>query len=61
MIMREAKITHTDLKPDNVLLVVNDFENTPDGLMMPIDTSIKLVDFGLATYHDEVHADLVNI
>ena len=45
-VLREANITHTDLKPDNVLLVENDFDTTPEGLMFPFNTQIKLTDFG---------------
>mmetsp|Transcript_24159 Transcript_24159/g.36540 ORF Transcript_24159/g.36540 Transcript_24159/m.36540 type:complete len:553 (-) Transcript_24159:7-1665(-) len=47
-------IVHTDLKPENLLLV-------PTGRYSPNDTRIKLIDFGSAIYDNDPHkASIIN-
>lgn len=63
--MHDHKVTHTDLKPENVLFVTNDWytENVPN-VKKPVrrmrDTRVKLIDFGSATFEWEHHSSVVS-
>ncbi|NWI31579.1 CLK1 kinase, partial [Sula dactylatra] len=59
------KLTHTDLKPENIVFVTSDYveEYNPrlkcdERTLKNLD--IKVVDFGSATYDDEYHSTLVS-
>lgn len=45
--MKDLRIIHTDLKPDNIMLA-----NTED-------MTIKIIDFGLARCHSEVKTGMI--
>jgi len=58
------KLIHTDLKPENVLLVKSDHKIiTKDGVKdhrIPISNEIRLIDFGGATFEHEHHSKIIN-
>jgi hypothetical protein len=67
--MHDNRVTHTDLKPENVLFVTNDWsveEATwcPNGKRRTVrrmrDTRVKLIDFGSATFEWEHHSSVVS-
>ena len=63
--MHDNRVTHTDLKPENVLFVTNDwFVEHMAGVKKPVrrmrDTRIKLIDFGSATFDWEHHSSVVS-
>ncbi|XP_044007859.1 dual specificity protein kinase CLK2 isoform X3 [Aphidius gifuensis] len=68
--LHDNKLTHTDLKPENVLFVDSEFEVTYNAkkyfLFKRRDvrrvkrTDIKLIDFGSATFHYEHHSTIVS-
>jgi Serine/threonine protein kinase len=57
-------LIHTDLKPENILLKSNKERQyrLPDGSdqQVPASTSIKLIDFGGATYDHEKKSTIIN-
>jgi len=53
------KLIHTDLKPENVLLL-NHREKMYHGYKIPESTKIKIIDFGGATYDHERKSSIVN-
>merc|ERR1712217_132900 len=54
------KLTHTDLKPENVLLC-DEVRDTADGKGWVVtSTHTKMIDFGGVTYEDEYHASMIN-
>ena len=53
------KKIHTDLKPENVLLI-SGREVHHNGYCVPECTRIKLIDFGAATYDNEKKSSVVN-
>ncbi|XP_070534023.1 dual specificity protein kinase CLK2-like [Ptychodera flava] len=63
--LHSNKLTHTDLKPENVLFVNSDFdvkynpEKKIDERKIR-DTSIRLIDFGSATFDWEHHSTIVS-
>jgi dual-specificity kinase len=64
--IHKIRLTHTDLKPENVLLVDSDSPTTewPRGngelVKRPSCTKIRLIDFGGATFSHEHHTSLIN-
>ncbi|EPY54195.1 CMGC/CLK protein kinase Lkh1 [Schizosaccharomyces cryophilus OY26] len=63
--LHEIGLVHTDLKPENVLLVSNASKN----IRLPYrnysqkllnNTEIRLIDFGSATFEDEYHSSVVS-
>lgn len=64
--MHNNRLTHTDLKPENVLFVSNDWylESSPRSNKKTVrrmkDTKIKLIDFGSATFDWEHHSSVVS-
>ncbi|WBW72188.1 dual specificity protein kinase Lkh1 [Schizosaccharomyces osmophilus] len=63
--LHEIGLVHTDLKPENVLLVSNASKN----VRLPYrnysqkilnNTEIRLIDFGSATFEDEYHSSVVS-
>ncbi|XP_064653146.1 dual specificity protein kinase CLK2-like isoform X2 [Lineus longissimus] len=63
--LHEMHLTHTDLKPENILFVKSDADATynakkkKDDLRVR-DTSIRLIDFGSATFDHEHHSTIVS-
>ncbi|XP_071596365.1 dual specificity protein kinase CLK1-like [Heliangelus exortis] len=58
-------LTHTDLKPDNILLVNSEYTEEYNASLKqverrPKDPSVKVADFGNATRDDEPHCPLVS-
>ncbi|CCO28951.1 dual-specificity kinase [Rhizoctonia solani AG-1 IB] len=66
--LHDLQLIHTDLKPENILLVDSSYDSRP----MPAglgrrgqsrhilrNTSIRLIDFGSATFSDEYHSTVV--
>ncbi|XP_055766139.1 dual specificity protein kinase CLK2-like [Salvelinus fontinalis] len=59
------KLTHTDLKPENILFVNSDYTKTynpekkRDERKME-DTTVRLVDFGSATFDHEHHSTIIS-
>jgi len=62
--LHDNKLTHTDLKPENILFVNSDYETTYNQRGKPVkqvrDSSIRLIDFGSATFDDEHHSTVVS-
>ncbi|KAM6968285.1 dual specificity protein kinase CLK2b [Aplochiton taeniatus] len=63
--LHDNKLTHTDLKPENILFVSSDYtviynaEKRCDERKVK-DTTVRLVDFGSATFDDEHHSAVVS-
>jgi dual-specificity kinase len=69
-------LIHTDLKPENILLVNNRYQTFTYNRTIPsssatvarqarqrkvlLDTEIRLIDFGSATFDDEYHSSVVS-
>lgn len=67
--MRDIRLVHTDLKPENVLLrVEGDFSKVHaptmrrDGKrsLAPLSTEVRVIDFGGATFEDAHHSRIIN-
>ncbi|NXC19819.1 CLK1 kinase, partial [Corythaeola cristata] len=59
------KLTHTDLKPENIVFVTSDYVEEYNPKLKCEERTlknpdIKVVDFGSATYDDEYHSTLVS-
>ena len=69
-------LVHTDLKPENILLVNSGYQTFTYGQTIPsssqttsrssetrrvlLDSEIRLIDFGSATFDDEYHSSVVS-
>jgi dual-specificity kinase len=69
-------LIHTDLKPENILLVNNGYQTYQYNRVIPssstttqrqgrtrrvlLDTDIRLIDFGSATFDEEYHSSVVS-
>ncbi|KAJ1609170.1 serine/threonine kinase-1 [Cryptosporidium canis] len=64
--LRRIKLTHTDLKLENILLTDNNYiwVNAPrhPGTLIrrPVRPEIRLIDFGAATYEHDYHGSVIN-
>ncbi|XP_065321607.1 dual specificity protein kinase CLK2-like [Gordionus sp. m RMFG-2023] len=63
--LHENHITHTDLKPENMLFIDSSFvtlydKSTSKRYMKVKKTAIKLIDFGSATFDHEHHSSLIS-
>ena len=74
--LHELELVHTDLKPENILLVNNTYQtftycrNIPTSTTLTqrtakqrkvlLDTDIRLIDFGSATFDNEYHSTVVS-
>lgn len=62
--LHDNKLTHTDLKPENILFVNSDFNTAYSGAKnceekCVKNSSIRVVDFGSATFDHEYHSTIV--
>ncbi|XP_044135476.1 dual specificity protein kinase CLK3-like isoform X1 [Bufo gargarizans] len=62
--LHDNKLTHTDLKPENILFVNSDFYTFYNGAKnceekCVKNSSIRLIDFGSATFDHEYHSTIV--
>ncbi|KAI9817484.1 MAG: dual specificity protein kinase kns1 [Pycnora praestabilis] len=74
--LHDLNLIHTDLKPENILLVSNQYQTFTYNRNIPssstttnrqarqrrvlLDTEIRLIDFGSATFDDEYHSSVVS-
>ncbi|KAL8664250.1 MAG: hypothetical protein Q9202_003200 [Teloschistes flavicans] len=74
--LHDLNLIHTDLKPENILLVSNHYQTFTYNRHIPssssaisrvarqrrvlLDTDIRLIDFGSATFNDEYHSSVVS-
>ena len=75
-VLHDLNLIHTDLKPENILLVHNSYQTFTYNRQIPtssttnqrtarqrrvlLDTEIRLIDFGSATFDDEYHSSVVS-
>lgn len=61
--LHTLSLVHTDLKPENILLVNNNYKklnNSKVGKRIPETETIRLIDFGSATFEDQYHSSIVS-
>ena len=74
--MHDLNLIHTDLKPENILLVSSAYQTFTYNKNIPssssqtqrtarqrrvlLDTDIRLIDFGSATFEEEYHSSVVS-
>ncbi|KAI9797360.1 MAG: dual specificity protein kinase kns1 [Piccolia ochrophora] len=74
--LHDLNLIHTDLKPENILLVDSAYQTFTYNRQIPsssttinrssrhrkvlLDTEIRLIDFGSATFNDEYHSSVVS-
>jgi dual-specificity kinase len=74
--LHDLNLIHTDLKPENILLCDNSYQAFTYSRRIPsssttvnrqaaqrkvlLDTEIRLIDFGSATFQDEYHSSVVS-
>eukprot|EP00878_Enallax_costatus_P028754 GHUV01031094.1.p2 GENE.GHUV01031094.1~~GHUV01031094.1.p2 ORF type:complete len:186 (+),score=48.81 GHUV01031094.1:1044-1601(+) len=64
--MHEVGLVHTDLKPENILLVAQDHLKLPPVApatverRVPRDSTIRVIDFGSATFEDGYHSSIIS-
>lgn len=75
-VLHDLNLIHTDLKPENILLYDNTYQTFTYNRKIPsssttinrqatqrrvlLDTEIRLIDFGSATFQDEYHSSVVS-
>ena len=76
LVLHDLNLIHTDLKPENILLVDSSYQTFTYNRQIPsssttvsrsarhrkvlLDTEIRLIDFGSATFEDEYHSSVVS-
>lgn len=76
LVLHDLNLIHTDLKPENILLCNNAYQTFTYNRKIPsssttvnrqanqrrvlLDTEIRLIDFGSATFQDEYHSSVVS-
>ncbi len=76
VVLHDLNLIHTDLKPENILLCHNEYQTFTYNRKIPsssttvgrqatqrkvlLDTEIRLIDFGSATFQDEYHSSVVS-
>ncbi len=76
LVLHDLNLIHTDLKPENILLVGSSYQTFTYNRNIPsssttvqriarqrrvlLDTEIRLIDFGSATFDDEYHSSVVS-
>ncbi|WKY14753.1 hypothetical protein Q1695_000352 [Nippostrongylus brasiliensis] len=61
--LHDNKLTHTDLKPENVLFVCDDCYTEKVGNVTfhrPKNTNVRLIDLGSATFNNEHHSAIIS-
>lgn len=62
--LHDLTLIHTDLKPENILLVSNAYKLSPYSsttmTKVPVNTDIKLIDFGSATFDSHHHTAIIS-
>lgn len=64
--LHSLKLVHTDLKPENILLLSSSYERVPISAgskftkRIPTDPTIRLIDFGSATFENQYHSTVVS-
>ncbi|KAJ1753387.1 serine threonine protein kinase CMGC group [Coemansia sp. RSA 1821] len=64
--LHSLNLVHTDLKPENILLESGDYDVVPFGSSQTVktrmlrSTTIRLIDFGSATFNNEYHSQVVS-
>lgn len=76
LVLHDVNLIHTDLKPENILLVDNKYQTFTYNRTIPsssttvsrtarqrrvlLDSEIRLIDFGSATFQEEYHSSVVS-
>jgi dual-specificity kinase len=76
LVLHDLNLIHTDLKPENILLVSSAYQTFTYNRTIPssshanprnarqrrvlLDSEIRLIDFGSATFDDEYHSSVVS-
>lgn len=76
IVLHDLNLIHTDLKPENILLCDNSYQTFTYNRRIPsslsttnrtatqrrvlLNTEIRLIDFGSATFQDEYHSSVVS-
>lgn len=76
LVLHDLRLIHTDLKPENILLCASEYQTFTYNRRIPsstnatprqatqrkvlLDTEIRLIDFGSATFDDEYHSSVVS-
>ena len=64
--LHTLKLVHTDLKPENILLLSSAYQCVPVSSgskftkRVPMDSTIRLIDFGSATFENQYHSTVVS-
>ena len=64
--LHTLKLVHTDLKPENILLLSSAYQRVPVSSgskftkRVPMDPTIRLIDFGSATFEHQHHSSVVS-
>jgi dual-specificity kinase len=64
--LHSLKLVHTDLKPENILLLSSAYQRVPVSSgskftkRVPTDPTIRLIDFGSATFENQYHSTVVS-
>lgn len=64
--LHTLKLVHTDLKPENILLLSSAYQRVPVSSgskftkRVPMDSTIRLIDFGSATFENQHHSTVVS-
>jgi CDC-like kinase len=62
--MHDNRLTHTDLKPENILFLNSEYDMAYNergkSVKQICDSSVRLIDFGSATFDDEHHSTVVS-
>lgn len=64
--LHSLSLVHTDLKPENILLLSSAYQRVPISSgskftkRVPMDPTIRLIDFGSATFENQYHSTVVS-
>lgn len=60
LVLHDQNLIHTDIKPENLMLMDNRSRPSSGGGLRLENTSIQLIDFGSATFESEYHSTVVS-